>query len=200
MKGKKEHLALSASLVSALAASLCCIGPLVALLLGLGGFAAASVFAKWRPLLLGVTFVLLGISWFVTYRKSKEACAEGSVCAKRSAPLWNRIMLWVVTVVVGGTAAFPLYLGAVARWAQEQSRPAENRASGQPVALQVKIPSMDCRACAASIERMLRKQNGVQDARVSFDTKEAVVQYDPHTTTPQKIIEAIDGTGFKVQR
>lgn len=200
MKEGKPQIVIGASVLSAIVASLCCIGPLIALGLGLGGFAAASVFAKWRPFFLAVTCVLLGLSWYLTYRRAKETCREGSVCAGHSVPLWNKIMLWAATIVVAGTVAFPFYLGAVARWAQESPRAAENRASGEAAALQVKIPSMDCRACAASIESMLRKQSGVKDARVSFDTKEAVVQYDPQTTTPQKIIEAIDGTGFKVQR
>jgi copper chaperone CopZ len=58
---------------------------------------------------------------------------------------------------------------------------------------------MDCEACAVGIEKMLRKHDGVYSARVNYDTKEAVVQFDPQRISEGKIIEAIDATGFKVE-
>jgi len=58
---------------------------------------------------------------------------------------------------------------------------------------------MDCAACAVSIQTKLRKQTGVVTAQVSYDTKEAVVQYDATKLVPQDIIAAIDETGFKAE-
>jgi len=65
--------------------------------------------------------------------------------------------------------------------------------------LTVKIPSMDCAACALNIQSGLKKQAGVQQAQVSFDTKEAVVRYDATKLSPERIIAAIDQTGFKAE-
>jgi copper chaperone CopZ len=45
----------------------------------------------------------------------------------------------------------------------------------------------------------LKKQPGVRQAQVSFDTKEAVVQYDVTKLSPEKIIATIDETGFKAE-
>ena len=59
---------------------------------------------------------------------------------------------------------------------------------------------MDCAACAVSIQAKLQKQVGVQAAQVNFASKEAVVQYDRTKLSPDKIIAAIDETGFKVER
>ena len=59
---------------------------------------------------------------------------------------------------------------------------------------------MDCAACALNIQSVLKKQAGVQQAQVSFDTKTATVQYDRTKLSPEKIIAAIDETGFKVER
>jgi mercuric ion transport protein len=194
MKTERQKMALGASVVSAIAASACCIGPLIAVLLGVSGFAAAGVLAKWRPVLLLVTVGLLGVAWYLTYRKPKEACADGSVCATKPVAKWNKVVLWFATVFVVATAAFPMYSGAIARWAQPAQQPT-NGASQQLATLKVKIPSMDCDACAVGIEKTLRKQDGVLTARVSYDTKEAVIQYDS-----QKISrERINATGFKVE-
>ena len=59
---------------------------------------------------------------------------------------------------------------------------------------------MDCAACALNIQSVLNKQVGVQQAHVSFDTKTATVQYDRTKLSPEKILAAIDETGFKAER
>jgi Cu+-exporting ATPase len=65
--------------------------------------------------------------------------------------------------------------------------------------LKVKIPSMDCAACAVSIQKTLRQEAGVITACVNYDTKEAVVQYDATKLLPEKIMATIDETGFKAE-
>jgi hypothetical protein len=57
-------------------ALLCCIGPLVAVALGASGFAAAALFAKWRPLFLTITGLLLVAAWYLTYWRPKGATAR----------------------------------------------------------------------------------------------------------------------------
>src|SRR2546422_2101164 len=107
MKADKQKAVIGASFMSAVAPSLCCIGPLVAVPLGASGFAASAVFEKWRPVFLGVTFVLLGLAWYLTYRKPKAACEEGSACATKPVAKWNKVVLWVATLFVFAAAAFP---------------------------------------------------------------------------------------------
>jgi mercuric ion transport protein len=187
---------LGGSILAAITASLCCIGPLVAVALGASGFAASALFEKWRPLFLGVTFVLLALAWYLTYRKPKVACDEGSSCASKPVSKWNKGILWFSTAVVVIAAAFPSLSSAILRTAQTNS---VTVADGNSAVLKVKIPSMDCAACALNIQTVLKKQPGVQQALVSFDTKEAVVQYDSAKLSPEKIIAAIDQTGFKAE-
>jgi copper chaperone CopZ len=142
---------------------------------------------------------MLGLAWYLTYRKPKQKCEDGAACATKPVAKWSKMMLWIATVFVVATAAFPMYAGAIARWTQPASPPPSSGASEQLVTLKVKIPSMDCGACAVGIETMLRKQSGVQSAQVSFNSKEAVVQYDPRKISRQKLIETIDETGFKAE-
>jgi mercuric ion transport protein len=97
-----------ASLLAAGAASACCIGPVVAAVLGAGALGAASTrMEPYRPWLLGVTVVLMGVGFVSAYRRDAE-CADDT-CApasRRSA----KIMLWIAVVVVGLLAAFPYYM------------------------------------------------------------------------------------------
>src|SRR5229473_3100431 len=90
-----QKATLGGSVLAAITASLCCIGPLVAVLLGASGFAASAVFEKWRPVFLVVTFALLALAWYLTYRKPKAACADGLACATKLVSKWNKVVLWL---------------------------------------------------------------------------------------------------------
>ena len=65
-----------ASIVAAGVASLCCIGPLAAVGLGLGSFGAAQFFEGLRPYLLGTTGLLLaGAFYFFAIESSQRPSA-----------------------------------------------------------------------------------------------------------------------------
>ena len=192
-----QKATLGGSILAAITASICCIGPLVAMALGAGGFAASAVFEKWRSVFLGVTYSLLALAWYLTYRKPKTACEEGSACATKPVSKWNKMVLWIATGFVLIAVAFPSLSSAILR-ATQTNAPA-TVADVNSAVLEVKISSMDCAACALNIQTVLKKQAGVQQAQVSFDTKEAVVQYDATKISPEKIIAAIDQTGFKAE-
>lgn len=195
-----QRASLGGSVLAAITASLCCIGPLIAVALGAGGFAVSAVFQKWRPVFLGVTFALLALAWYLTYRKPKASCEEGSACATKPVTKWNKVVPWFSTAFVLAAVAFPSLSSAILSRALSNSDPAvSNVAPGNSAVLKVKIPSMDCAACAAGIQAMLRQQAGVQSAQVSFETKEAVVRYDASKVSPEKITSAIDETGFKAE-
>jgi len=197
---RKEKLTALGSVAAAIGASICCIGPLVGVTLGTGSLVAASGLQRCRPLFLGVTFVLLGVAWYLTYRKPKaEGCGEGTACATKPGGKGGKLVLWIATVLAIGLAALPLYAGAVA-WLLHPDGAGPARSAGVNVAsMKVKIPSLDCAACAVSIERALRKVEGVGRTDVVFKTKEAVIEYDPTRISPEKIVAVVDETGFKAE-
>ena len=131
-----------ASAITASLASLCCIGPLVAVGLGLSTFGAAAFFESVRPYLLVVTAGLLGAAFYLTYRKKPVEKCEDGVCAvapKRS----QGLALWIATMVVIPVAAFPYYSGAFWGEARSNSR-------SQGTALAAKPASADGTAVLAS--------------------------------------------------
>jgi mercuric ion transport protein len=111
----KDKLALGGSVLSAIAASLCCIGPLVAVIVGASGFAAAGLFAQWRPLFLTIAAVMLMAAWYLIYRRSKAAHCSTEGCPQNPVAKWNKVILWIATAFVIAIAAFPTFSGAAAR-------------------------------------------------------------------------------------
>jgi|SRR5579875_368003 mercuric ion transport protein len=87
------------SLLGALAASSCCILPVVLFSLGIGGawIGNFTQLAPYKPYFIVATLGFLGAGYWMDHRASKAACADGAACAR---PLPARI---VKTVLVTAT-------------------------------------------------------------------------------------------------
>ena len=100
----------------ALAASSCCIVPLVLFGLGVSGAWIANLtrLAPYQPYFIAATIACLAGGYGLRYRSRKTACTDGQVCAR---PLSNRIVtsgLILATILVIGALALdvlaPLFL------------------------------------------------------------------------------------------
>ena len=94
-------------ILGALAASSCCILPLVLFSLGISGawIANFTALAPYKPYFGAGTIALLGYGYYLVYVKPKQACGDGS-CVR---PLPNRLVkssLWIATVLVVAALAF----------------------------------------------------------------------------------------------
>ena len=99
---------------AAIGASICCLGPLVLAVLGLGGGAVLLKFEPYRPYFLAATASLLGGAFYLTYRRPPhEECAPDSVCAQPASRKRQKFVLWIVTLLVLLIATFPYYSGAL---------------------------------------------------------------------------------------
>ena len=87
-------------LIGALAASSCCILPVLLFSLGIGGawIANFTQLAPYKPYVLAATIALLGSGYWLVHRASARACADDAACAR---PLPTRI---VRTVLIAATA------------------------------------------------------------------------------------------------
>jgi len=197
---KAPILVLGASVFSAVAASFCCIGPIAILLLGASGAVGATLFAKWRLLLVGVASILLGFSWYLALLARKRKRCEDCVCASLRLGDRNNIVLWAATVFVIATTSFPMWVNAVVRPTILFSRGAEKRGARLPLAtLHALVPSMDCPSCAIPIRMKLLQQPGVLNVTVTFKSRDVEVQYDPVQISWEQIISKINETGFRVE-
>lgn len=59
------------------------------------------------------------------------------------------------------------------------------------------VNGMACGACADKVGKALSQVKGVSDSKVCAESKQAVVDFDPAQISSQKVLAAIDATGFK---
>eukprot|EP01138_Halocafeteria_seosinensis_P006365 gb/GECG01006507.1/.p1 GENE.gb/GECG01006507.1/~~gb/GECG01006507.1/.p1 ORF type:complete len:1416 (+),score=201.95 gb/GECG01006507.1/:1-4248(+) len=58
------------------------------------------------------------------------------------------------------------------------------------------VEGMTCQSCVNTIQKALEKADGVEKADVSLENKEAVVLFQPNSTTPKQIEGCINNVGF----
>jgi mercuric ion transport protein len=98
------------AIASAIAASICCFGPLALAVLGLGGGALLLKLDPYRPYSLAAAALFLGAAFYLAYRRRpREECAPGSACAAPSSRRGQRIALWIAAAIVVLAAAFPYF-------------------------------------------------------------------------------------------
>jgi len=192
---KKTRRGLTGALVTAVAASVCCVGPLVLLGLGIGGAWVGNLtaFEPFRPYLMGITLVLLGYAFYNIYRKPKaEDCKPGSYCANPKSDKINKISLWTVTILILGLLSVP-YLTPVV-FAGDRNAVNLNTHSREVV---LDVPGMTCATCPVTIQKSLARVEGVIEANASFEEKKAVVRYDPTKISTKDLINAVRNAGYE---
>lgn len=195
-KGRQVGLlATGGSVLSAMASSACCWIPLSLIALGVSAGGVSAWFEQYRWLFLSVTAILLSTGFYFAYFRTPR-CAPGSSCAtpNRTVRRFNRVALWVATIVVFATAAFPKYVGALL----PKSPPGQAAPTAEMTTVSLGIEGMTCQACAVHLRSTLADVAGVLDARVSYAHGTAAISFD--TSAPPSetdLTNAVERAGYK---
>lgn len=92
---------LVAGALGAVGASVCCVGPLVLLTMGIGGawIATLTAWEPMRPWLMAATLVFLGLAFRRLYLQP-QACEAGAACAELAVLKRQRLLFWVVAALL----------------------------------------------------------------------------------------------------
>lgn len=104
-----EKTSLWAGALAAIGASVCCVGPLVLLGLGISGAWVGNLTAMepYRPFFIGLTLLFLGLSFRKLYL-IPPVCTPGTPCADLKTRQRQRLLFWVVTFLLMGLLVVPL--------------------------------------------------------------------------------------------
>jgi copper chaperone CopZ len=185
------------SILTAVLASLCCIGPLLVAATGLGSLSYFGRFEAARPYLLGISAALLvaGIIWSVRNRRTQ--CTPGTACETRSASYW----VWLVVPVfaVAAAAAFPYYSSGLLAVAGKSSASTVAPANHRTM-VRFQITGMTCESCASGLAASFRNLAGVHDATVEYPSGNASVTYDPDQISVEQLTALVHDAGYQFQR
>lgn len=198
-KAKPSGIIAGTSLLSAIAASLCCITPILALFAGSSSVAANfSWLEPARPFLIGATILMLGFAWYRQLGFGKVADADcGCEVKKKTSFLQSRKFLVIITFLALVMMTFPLYAGMFYPKSQRTEVPITEQ--NNIVQATFHIIGMTCQACEGHVNTELEKVSGVTGYITSYASKSSVVDFDKSKTDLQTIALAIGKTGYKVK-
>jgi mercuric ion transport protein len=104
----KVNRSLLAGTLAAIGASVCCVGPLVLLTLGIGGawIAHLAAFEPFRPWLVAATLLFLGLAFRKLYRQA-PVCEPGASCADPAVLRRQRVVFWLVALALLALLSVP---------------------------------------------------------------------------------------------
>jgi mercuric ion transport protein len=99
-----------AGAAAAVGASACCAGPLVLVLLGIGGGLGSRLVAleRYQPYFIAATLAFLGFAFYRLYVRPAQ-CAPTDACAIPATRKRQRAIFWVVSFFAVGLMSSPLY-------------------------------------------------------------------------------------------
>lgn len=111
---KAAKTSLFGGTLAALVASVCCLGPLVLVTLGISGawISSLSALEPYRPVFIGVALMFMVLAYRQIYMKAPqpEACEPGALCALPQTNRVYRVMFWLVLALILFSLAFPYFI------------------------------------------------------------------------------------------
>ena len=184
-----------AGIIAALAASACCITPVLVLVAGLSGAASSmSWMEPLRPVFIGITLVVLGFAWYRKFAKRyKIACACEN--DNKSSFLHTKKFLGLATVLAIMFLAFPYYASALYPEKQTDIIYVD---TNNIVEVNIQIEGMTCTVCEAHIDHAVSNVDGVIEVNSNHKTGKAIVKFDKTKSSVDTIVDTINETGYKV--
>ena len=182
-------------LFAAVAASSCCIPPVIALIAGVGGSASAlSWMEPFRPYLIGLAIVAIGYAWY-NYLKPKKADDCG--CEVDAKPKWFQTKGFLIGITLFATVsiAFPYY-AHIFYPDNKKEVFIVNQSNIQTLNFDVK--GMTCASCEEHVKHAVNELEGIVNINASYEKANAEVEFDNTKTTKEDIEKAINSTGYKV--
>lgn len=185
-----------AGIFAAIAASLCCITPVLAFIGGASGFASSfSWIEPYRPYLIGATVLIFTFAWYQKLKPQKQIDCDCETDNKKS--FWqSKLFLGIVTMIAALLIAFPYYAKVFYPKPQQTKVIVVDKNNIQTV--QLNISGMDCEGCTAHINSELSKVNGVIEANTSYKNANAIVKFDNSKISVDSIKNVVNAIGYKV--
>ena len=178
-------------LLSALLASLCCVGPLLLLALGLGSLGLGALLGRYHWGFTAVAIVLLATGWRESLKERHRCRIQQCQMVRGGVTKWT---LMAASMLVATFTGLNIY----STFAQPALSP---RVSSTPDSKTAIIPTkgMTCAMCEFAIEQRLAKHPGVLHVDAQAAAEQVVVTYDARKIDLRELMAVIDQAGYRTQ-
>lgn len=179
--------------------SLCCLLPLVAIVLGFGSLPWLLKLTTYRPYFIALSLVLLLLLLSYTYQRNLSCCTT----AQKKRQLYTTltlIALAYVTVFSFTSLALPALLKKYNQTptplSKSQIKPTN---PSQLKRVNFVVANLTCPTCPNLIRSILLEQKGVKDAQVLYPSGVGYANYDPKLISAAKIANTLKNNGYEIK-
>ncbi len=191
---KTDNKLISAGLLTAIASSLCCITPVLAIVAGSSGLASTfSWLEPFRPYFIGITILVLGFAW---YQKLKLQQKIDCHCETTQKPnfMLTKSFLGIITFMTILLLSFPSYAHI---FFPKTEIKANITQTSEIQKAEFTVKGMTCSGCEHHVKTEISKLKGIVEVQVSYQKGNAIVKFDSKQTSIKEIEKAINSTGYK---
>ena len=183
-------------LIAALAASSCCIPPVIAAIAGVGGAAGTlSWLEPLRPYLIGLAIIAIGYAWYSHLKPKKD---DDCGCEIEKPKFYQtKGFLVGITLFATLSISFPYYSGIFYSDSKHEVVISDN---GSIQKINVNIDGMTCDACQHHVNSAVNTLPGIVAVNSSYEKGNAIVEFDNTQTNIAEIEKAINSTGYNVTK
>lgn len=191
---KTDKKLIGTGLLTAFAASLCCITPVLALIAGTSGLASTfSWVVPFRPYLIGLTIFVLGFAWYQKLKPKKQIDCKCEIDEKQNF-MQTKSFLGIVSVIAILLLSFPIYASVFFPKVNNSSIITQEYKTQK---VEITIKGMTCSSCEHHVKTEISKLKGIAEVLVSYENGNAIVKFDNKQTSITEIEKAINSTGYK---
>ena len=193
-KGKNSKGVVVTGIIAALAASSCCIPPIIAAIAGVGGVAGSlSWMEPFRPFLIGLAVLAIGYAW---YNHLKPKKADDCGCDIEKPKFYpTKGFLIGMTLFATISITFPYYSDI---FFSDNKKEVVVVDSSNIQKINIKIEGMTCDACQNQVNHAVSELLGSVNVITSFAEGNAIVEFDSTQTNVLEIEKAVNSTGYTV--
>ena len=174
------------TIITAILASLCCIGPLAVLFLGSTSIGLFSIFEPLRPIFGILSVITLVIAYSKIFKEGKADCCNTDETKKSLSK--KKQILMSITPIVFVLLAFPYFTAGLH---------GDNTGDQSGMKSEWVIEGMTCEGCAAGMERVLTATDGMNSCNVSYEKGIMICYTDESNLSPNEISVLVNRNGFK---
>lgn len=191
---KTEKKLIGAGLLTAIASSLCCITPILAIVAGSSGIASTfSWLEPFRPYFIGMTVLVLGFAWYQKLKPQKQIDCNCETNQKQNF-MQTKSLLGSITVISVLLLSFLSYAHI---FVPKTKITAIVTSTSKIQKVEFTIKGMTCSGCEHHVKTEISKLKGIVEVIVSYEKGNAIVKFDNKQTSIEQIEKAINSTGYK---
>jgi len=192
---KTNNKLIGTGLLTAIAASLCCITPIIAVITGISGITSTfSWLEPVRPYFISLTILVLALAWYQKLKSKKQINCN---CDTIESPkfIHSKTFLGIITTFAILMVTFPYYSSIFYAKADKQIIVIDKSTIRKA---EFTISGMTCSSCEEHINHEVNKLTGIISSNVSYENGKAKVNFDKTKTNITEIEKAINSTGYAV--